>query len=101
MDRAGYVRISPKRYLTGALRISEDFQGQGLAAPFLAVLLSYTRTAYPDDTLWFETWESNAGAVHVYEKLGFQLVTMHPDTRPTLMCNNPITDNRLFMVLGS
>lgn len=79
--------------LTGGVRLSEYFQGLGLATPFLQVVLAYTRHEYSTERMWFECWESNAGAVHIYQKLGFEVVetqagnranpdgTSEPDTR--------------------
>ena len=88
----------PRGTLTGALRLSELYRGQGLATPFLAVMLDYTTNNWPEDVLWFEAWESNAGAVHIYEKFGFETVDERPDTRPTAD-GGIANDVRLFMQL--
>lgn len=86
----------PGANLTGALRLNEQYQGKGLATPFLAVMLAYTRAFWPDETMWFETWQSNTGAVHIYQKVGFETVDQHADTRPTAE-GGTIEDTRLFM----
>lgn len=31
--------------------------------------------------MWMETWESNEGAVNLYEKAGFEFVTQRGDVR--------------------
>lgn len=89
----------PGANITGALRLSELYQGQGLATPFLSVILDYTRTNWPNESMWFETWQSNAGAVHIYKKLGFETVDQKPDIRPTAS-GGTTKDIRLFMKLS-
>lgn len=84
--------------LTAALRLNEQYQGNGLATPFLAVILNYTTKHYSNEVIWLEAWASNAGAVHIYEKLGFKLVNSSPSTRVT-DTGNTIEDTRLFMLL--
>lgn len=88
----------PSGSLTGGIRISETFQGRGLAAPFLMVILNYTSKLMPGSLLWFECWQSNSGAVHTYEKLGFEIIDTEQCQRP-----NPDgtqdPDVRLYMSL--
>lgn len=86
----------PDASLTGGIRVSELHQGRGLATPFLAVMLGYTKQQYPDQTLWFGAWQSNTGAVHVYEKLGFTTIASEPTTRST-DTDEIVNDSRLFM----
>ena len=85
--------------LTGGLRLSETFQGLGLATPFLKVVLEHTKNEYSRECLWFECWASNAGAVHVYQKLGFNIVETESASRPTTTgVSEP--DTRTYMVLA-
>lgn len=89
----------PDGKLTGGLRLSETFQGLGLATPFLKVVLEHTKNEYSRERLWFECWASNAGAVHVYQKLGFNIVETESASRPTPTgASEP--DTRTYMVLA-
>ena len=89
----------PDGKLTGGLRLSETFQGLGLATPFLKVVLKQTKNEYSRELLWFECWASNAGAVHVYQKLGFNIVETESASRPTPTgASEP--DTRTYMVLA-
>ncbi len=90
--------IAPGGETTFALRISETDQGQGLATPFAQIILSATATLYGAPHLWLETWASNGGAVHAYQKLGFVLVAEKPSPRPT-PDGQTTPDTRLFMTL--
>ncbi len=84
---------------TFGLRVSEDHQGNGLATPFLTVILDLAKQRYEVQQLWLESWQSNAGALHVYQKLGFVTVHTEPARRPTK--NNATTpDTRVYMVLA-
>lgn len=85
--------------LTGGLRLSELFQGRGLASPFLQVSLEYTRQNYSSDLLWFECWQSNAGAVHIYQKLGFEILETKPGQRIT-PSGTYEPDTRVYMKLS-
>jgi RimJ/RimL family protein N-acetyltransferase len=89
----------PEGKLTGGLRLSETFQGLGLATPFLKVVLEHTKNEYSRERLWFECWASNAGAVHVYQKLGFTQVASELSTRPT-STGSTTPDTRLYMTLA-
>lgn len=73
----------PGGKLTGGVRLSEEHQGKGLAAPFLRAELEYTQNEYSAELLWFECWESNAGAAHIYQKIGFEVVNTETAERPT------------------
>lgn len=88
----------PEGKITCALRLNEDFQGRGLATPFLAVVIAHTKIEYPGGLIWLEGWESNIGAIHIYKKLGFELVASEKSTRPTRDWNI-VEDTRLFMQL--
>ncbi|MFZ2513802.1 MAG: GNAT family protein [Candidatus Saccharimonadales bacterium] len=89
----------PEGKLTGGLRLSETFQGLGLATPFLKVVLEHTKHEYSSELLWFECWQSNAGAVHIYQKLGFKIVETESASRPTPTgAREP--DTRTYMVLA-
>lgn len=83
---------------TFAVRISEKHQGKGLATPYSSVVIDATQQIYGAEHLWLEAWQSNAGAVHVYEKLGFNFVTSESADRPTVSGENT-PDTRLFMKL--
>ncbi|MFZ1248820.1 MAG: GNAT family N-acetyltransferase [Candidatus Saccharimonadales bacterium] len=84
---------------TVALRLSEKHQGKGLATPYLAVAVDATQQLYGAKNLWLETWASNTGAVHIYEKIGFTQVASEPSTRPTI--NGTLTpDTRLYMMFS-
>ena len=84
--------------LTGGVRLSEHFQGLGLATPFLTAALTYTRENYSDDLLWYECWQSNSGALHIYQKLGFQIVQTEPGQRVTPDGSHE-SDTRVYMKL--
>jgi RimJ/RimL family protein N-acetyltransferase len=73
----------PAGKLTGGIRLSETFQGLGLATPFLAVALEHTSANFSSEPVWFECWQSNAGALHIYQKLGFETVQTEPSQRLT------------------
>lgn len=95
----GTTEHIPEGTLTAAVRLSEAHQGKGLAAPFLQVLGDYTTGYAPHERLWLEGWESNAGAIHIYQKLGFRHVTSQPASRPTAN-GGVVNDTRLYMQLA-
>ncbi|QQS19555.1 GNAT family N-acetyltransferase [Candidatus Saccharibacteria bacterium] len=104
-DLAGYAWAGesqsdhvPDGKVTVAVRLSERHQGKGLATPYLAVVLDATIHLYDADNLWLESWASNTGAVHIYQKLGFTLVASVPSTRPTAT-GSLTPDTRLYMTL--
>ncbi len=88
----------PLGKITGGVRLSEHFQGLGLATPFLAVALEHTREKYTEELIWYECWESNAGALHVYQKLGFEIVDARRSSRPDPKGTTEL-DNRIYMQL--
>jgi ribosomal protein S18 acetylase RimI-like enzyme len=102
---AGYAWVGdaqsshvPGGETTFALRIGENYQGQGLATPFSLLTLLGAEKLYGAQKIWLETWASNEGAVHIYHKLGFvdtdqepsELVSADGDRQP---------DTRLYMIL--
>jgi ribosomal protein S18 acetylase RimI-like enzyme len=100
---AGYGWIGPKKSVyvpegavTFGVRISEDHQGKGLAAPFSKVMLA-AAASYSTGIVWLETWQSNVSAVHVYHKIGFVDVTQKADKRLT-RTGSIVDDVRIYMV---
>lgn len=85
---------------TFALRISERYQGLGLATPFAAVIIGASIDLYGATNFWLETWQSNAAAVHVYHKLGFTDVAATPSERLT-KDGILVPDTRLYMTLAN
>jgi ribosomal protein S18 acetylase RimI-like enzyme len=67
---AGDSEQVPQGRHTFAIRLSEHFQGQGLAAPFMRLIISGGAILFGANDYWLEAWQSNAGAVHIYHKLG-------------------------------
>lgn len=84
---------------TFALRVGEQSQGQGLATPFSRLILAGSDVLYGAKKLWLETWQSNAGAVHIYHKVGFEDVHQHAGERAT-QNGGILTDTRLYMSLN-
>lgn len=93
----GSTEYAPKASITVALRISERYQGQGLASLFFTVIVDAIRVAFPNESIWLETWQSNAGAVHIYEKNGFSIIKSLPSMRPQ-SSGADASDTRLFMM---
>jgi GNAT superfamily N-acetyltransferase len=88
----------PEGQTTFALRMSQHHQGLGLATPFSASIITGARELYGAEHIWLETWQSNAGAVHIYGKLGFQQVHAELGDRPTAD-GQRLADTRLYMSL--
>lgn len=88
----------PEGETTFSLRLGESGQGQGLATSFARIILFDSAKTYDAKKYWLETWESNAGAVHIYKKLGFKEVDRQKDMRPT-NSGQEIADMRLYMYL--
>ncbi len=88
----------PAGHTTFAIRIGQAAQGQGLATPFSRLIVAGTAALYASRDFWLETWGSNAGAVHVYHKIGFQTVAEKPSGRPTV-AGGTVPDNRIYMSL--
>lgn len=88
----------PKGQNTFGLRIGEADQGLGLAAPYTRVMLDAAIQLFGCQQLWLESWASNGGAIHTYEKLGFTKVLEESDKR--LRPNNEsVIDIRIYMQL--
>jgi RimJ/RimL family protein N-acetyltransferase len=85
---------------TFALRISEAHQGKGLATPYAQAVLIGAQAMFDVTNVWLEAWQSNAGAVHVYKKLGFEQVAHEIADRPTIHAGM-VKDERLYMKLPS
>jgi ribosomal protein S18 acetylase RimI-like enzyme len=83
---------------TFAIRIGEAGQGQGLATPFSWLIIAGSAVLYGAKNLWLETWAVNAGAVHVYHKIGFVTVAEKPDER-VLPDGKTTPDTRVYMSL--
>ncbi|MDP9131121.1 MAG: GNAT family N-acetyltransferase [Candidatus Binatota bacterium] len=83
---------------TFAIRIGETGQGQGLATPFAWLIVAGAAALYGAKKMWLETWAVNAGAVHVYHKIGFETVTEEPDQR-FLPSGEKVADVRVYMSL--
>lgn len=81
---------------TFSLRVGENHQGKGLATPFACALLAAAEAVYDAPHMWLETWASNAGAVHIYQKLGFTQVAEKADERPSVS-GQMVADTRLYM----
>lgn len=88
----------PGSRTTFAVRIGKAGLGQKLSLPFSQTIIGATAKIYDAKNFWLETWASNAGAVHVYEQLGFKLVNQKPSSRPTAD-GRTVADSRLFMSL--
>ena len=102
-ELAGYGWIGSKQTsmvpggeTTFSLRVSEHHQGKGLAAPFSRCMLEAAEVTYGAHNMWLETWASNAGAVHIYHKLGFHDVNQKQDERPSLQ-SLFVSDVRIYM----
>lgn len=87
----------PQGQTTFAIRIGQAGQGQGLATPFAKIIMQVSAKLYGAKGFWLETWQSNGGAVHVYNKLGFKDVNQVDDERPS--SNGTVPDIRLYMSL--
>ena len=88
----------PGAETTFALRIGEEHQGQGLAAPFARLVVASSAILHGAKKIWLETWQSNGGAVHIYQKIGFKKVTEKPSKRLT-PDGEVVADTRLYMSL--
>ncbi len=95
---AGTNSHAPGGEATFAIRIGEAGQGQGLATPFARLIVFGAAVVYEAKNLWLETWQSNAGAVHVYHKIGFVDVAEEESER-TSGNGEKVADTRLFMTL--
>ncbi len=84
--------------VTFALRVGTSYQGKGLATPFSSVVIYGSNAIYGAQNIWLATWSSNAGAVHVYKKIGFEIVSATSSKRKTLN-GNEVEDTRLLMTI--
>lgn len=83
---------------TFAIRIGEAGQGQGLGTPFAALIVEVAASEYGINNIWLETWQSNAGAVHIYHKIGFEDVASEKSLRKK-GDGSEVEDVRLYMSL--
>jgi len=83
---------------TFAIRIGDIAQGQGLAAPFAWLIVAGSAVLFQAHKYWLETWASNAGAVHIYHKIGFKDIAQEASQRPT-QAGGIVEDTRLYMSL--
>lgn len=88
----------PGSEVTFAVRVGESHQGRGLAAPFSWLIVAATAVTFDAQNFWLETWASNAGAIHVYHKLGFQDAAKEPSRRRTAR-GGEVSDTRIYMSL--
>jgi ribosomal protein S18 acetylase RimI-like enzyme len=88
----------PSGKVTFAIRIAKAGQGQGLATPYSRLILAGAATLYNAKDVWLETWQSNAGAVHIYRKIGAQDVDQEASQRPT-SSGETVQDTRLYMTM--
>lgn len=84
---------------TFAVRLGEQALGQKLSEPFSRAIIDVSNKMFGLKNFWLETWASNGGAVHAYQKLGFELVSQREDKRAE--GNDVIDDTRLFMTLSN
>lgn len=89
---------APNSETTFAIRIGKAGQGKGLATPFCRAIVYGAAELFDAKNFWLETWQSNAGAVHIYHKLGFVDVDQQSEERPT-KDGTSVTDTRLYMTL--
>ncbi|HVA10943.1 MAG TPA: hypothetical protein VNG32_02130 [Candidatus Dormibacteraeota bacterium] len=103
LELAGYGWVGAKQSPlvpggenTFSLRVGENHQGRGLAAPFSVSMLYGATAIYGARHIWLETWESNGGAVHIYHKIGFNDVAAKQEERSSTN-GQMVPDTRLFM----
>lgn len=96
----GVTEHVPGGEATFALRVSEKHQGKGLATPYSVLMLAGAVKLYGLQNIWLEAWMSNAGAVHIYHKLGFVDVAQEQTERPTASGGKE-TDTRLYMTVAN
>lgn len=99
----GWVGAASSPYVkegkaTFAIRIGEGGQGQGLGTPFAELIVEVAANVFNVNDIWLETWQSNAGAVHIYHKIGFVDVASEPGKRKSAN-GSEVDDVRLFMSL--
>jgi ribosomal protein S18 acetylase RimI-like enzyme len=88
----------PGGQVTFAIRIGEAGQGRGLATSYARLIVVASASLFGARDFWLETWASNAAAVHIYHKIGFEDVWQQPGERPTQE-GGTVSDTRLYMLL--
>lgn len=83
---------------TWAIRISQNYQGQGLATPYAKAIVFGGRSIYGLDHIWLASWASNPAAIHVYGKLGFVEAVQVSTDRKDLQ-GETVHDSRIYMYL--
>jgi hypothetical protein len=83
---------------TFAIRLGEEALGQKLSLPFARAIIAGSSALYDTKNVWLETWQSNAAAVHTYQKVGFQQVSQRQGRRKQ-PGGGTTPDTRLFMRL--
>jgi len=71
----GLTQITARTAEIDAVMLSASAQGQGLAEASLAALISWGKLSWGIDTLTLEVLSSNAAAISLYLKLGFEIET--------------------------
>lgn len=95
----GKSEHAPGGEMSFAIRIGETGQGQGLATPYLRLILAGAAVMFKARNVWLETWQSNGGAVHVYHKIGAVDVAQEILERPTAD-GGTVRDTRLYMTIA-
>lgn len=90
----GHCEQLPDHTTTFGVRLDERVGGQGLGTPFVASILSGSRSLFGTQHVWGETWGSNVGAVKTYLKIGAKLVLTTDDWRPTLTTGPGVVDGK-------
>lgn len=67
-------------YLT-TLCISPKFRGRGLSPKIYAAVFAHIHRTYPEQTIAFRTWSTNAAQMHLVKRLGLTEVLRLPDDR--------------------
>lgn len=67
-------------YLT-TLCVSPKFRGRGLSPKIYAVVFQYIHETYPDSTIAFRTWSTNAAQMYLVKKLGLTEILRLPNDR--------------------
>lgn len=109
----GYADEKERKYtgasITFAIRINEQFGGNGLATPFTRAIVYSSRKFFGATAIGWETWASNNKAVNAYIRAGAALTRAVNSKRPTLDTTFPVAtegdhvgkhirpDTRLYM----
>ena len=76
---AAAIRYSPARYELAKMAVARAYQGQGLGRRLGEAVIAFAREAGAG-TLFLLTNSRLAGAIHLYEQLGFRHVPLPPAT---------------------